>query len=58
MYGIPKNSIILFSHVAHYWKKLPYSNYMGGIGKRNDIIIKVLKNLIITTKLKSFFSFN
>ena len=22
MYGIPKNSIILFSHVAHYWKKL------------------------------------
>ena len=33
-YKIPQNSILLFSHVAHYWKNLPYSNYMAGIGKK------------------------
>lgn len=41
-YKIPQNSILLFSHVAHYWKNLPYSNYMAGIGKKNNFIIESL----------------
>ena len=41
-YKIPRNSILLFSHVAHFWKNLPYKNYMTGVGKRNNLIIQSL----------------
>ena len=40
--NLPKNSIKIFSHVAHFWKNLPYKNYMDGIGKRNNWLIEGL----------------
>ena len=41
-YKIQRNSTLLFSHVAHFWKNLPYKNYMAGFGKRNNLILQSL----------------
>ena len=56
-YKIPQNSLLLFSHVAHYWKNLPYLNYMAGIGKRNDFIIQSLHDYYKQNNKKKFICF-
>ena len=30
--------------MAHFWKNLPYKNYMDGIGKRNNWLIEGLNH--------------
>lgn len=40
---LPKSSVKIFSHVAHFWKNLPYKNYMDGLGKRNNWLIEGVK---------------
>lgn len=35
-----RSSLVVFSHVSHIWKNLPVPHYMGGVGKRNDLLIQ------------------
>lgn len=33
-------SLVVFSHVSHIWKNLPFPHFMGGVGKRNQWLIE------------------
>ena len=34
------SNLVVFSHVSQIWKKLPVPHFMGGVGKRNDWLVR------------------
>lgn len=35
-----RSNLVVFSHVSHIWKNLPVPHFMGGVGKRNDWLVR------------------
>ena len=52
---LPKSSIKIFSHVAHFWKNLPYKNYMDGFGKRNNWLVEGVKQYYSLSYKKNIY---
>ena len=34
------SSLVVLSHVSHFWKNLPVPHFMGGVGKRNNWLVQ------------------
>ncbi|MBL8344044.1 MAG: hypothetical protein JNN03_01235 [Rubrivivax sp.] len=35
-----RSPMVVFSHVSHIWKNLPFAHFFGGLGKRNQWLIE------------------